>query len=117
MVQYPDPSAREAAIRRIAAEWAKIFDPNSMLVLAQARAYFDTEKDFKKIRAKVLYVLSRSDKIFPPSLAPQVMAALKAANVDATYFELDSDHGHLASNIDWAKWAPTLKAFLARLGS
>jgi homoserine O-acetyltransferase len=117
MAQYPDSSAREAAIRRTAADWAKLFDPNSMLVLAQARAHFDTEKDFAKMSAKVLYVLSRSDAIFPPSLAPQVMAALKAANVDATYFELDSDHGQLASNVDWAKWAPTLKAFLTRLGS
>ena len=37
-----------------------------------------------KIRAQVLYVLSRTDKLFPPSLAPSVMAELARAGVQAT---------------------------------
>lgn len=114
-LQFPDPSAREAAMRRMAEDWAKVFDPNSMIVLAQARARFDTEKDFAKIRAKVLYVLCRSDKVFPPTLAPDVMAKLKAADIDATYFEIDSDKGHLASGTDWQKWAPALQDFMHRI--
>src|SRR5882757_8935074 len=67
------------------------------------------------IRARVLYVLSRTDKLFPPSIAPEVMTKLKAAGVDATYFEIDSDKGHLASGADWNKWARVLSAFLQRL--
>jgi homoserine O-acetyltransferase len=43
------------------------------------------------------------------------MAKLKAAKVDATYFEIDSDNGHLASGIDWQKWAPVLRTFLQSL--
>ena len=65
-----------------------------MIALARARSHYNAEKDFAKIRAKVLYVLSRTDKLFPPSIAPDVMAKLKAARVDATYFEIDSDKGH-----------------------
>lgn len=113
--RYPDPAAREAAIRKLAESWATVFDPNSMIALAQARAHFDTEKDFAKMRAKVLYVLSRTDQLFPPAIAADVMAKLKAAKVDATYFEIDSDNGHMASGTEWQKWAPTLRTFLQRL--
>ena len=55
---------------------------------------------FGKIKAKVLYVLSRTDKLFPPEIAPGVMPALKAAGVDADYFLLDSELGHSASGRD-----------------
>ena len=64
----------------------------------------DAEPDLAKIRARVLYVLSRTDVLFPPRLAPDVMAKLQAAGVDATYVEIDSDFGHLASGADCAKW-------------
>ena len=93
----------------------KVFDANSLVVLRKASVRFDVEKDMPKIKAKVLYVLSRTDKLFPPSIAPDVMAKLKAAGVSADYFEIDSDYGHSASGLDAAKWAPRLKAFMAEL--
>jgi len=111
----PDPVKREQAIQRMAAEWATEFDGNCMLALRRAMTHFDASKEFGRIRAKFLYVLSRTDKLFPPSLAPEVMGALKAAGVDATYFELDSELGHMASHRDAAKWAPVLQGFLAPL--
>ena len=111
----PDPVRREQAIQRMAAEWSTEFDGNSMLALRRAMMSFDIAKDFGRIKAKILYVLSRTDKLFPPSLAPDVMAALKAAGVDASYFLLDSELGHMASHRDAAKWAPVLTAFLAPL--
>ena len=76
---------------------------------------FDAERDLAKIRAKVLYVLSRTDKLFPPSIAPGVMDKLAKAGVDAKYVEIDTDFGHSASGADWQKWAPALKDFLASL--
>ena len=39
----------------------------------------------------MLFVLSRTDKLFPPDIAPGVMQGLKAAGVDADYFLLDSE--------------------------
>lgn len=114
-VTIPEPERRAARIRQVAGAWARVFDPNSMITLRKASVRFDAEKDFAKIRAKVLYVLSRSDKLFPPSLAPDVMAKLKAAGVDARYVEIDSDFGHLASGPDWAKWAPALRDFISGL--
>lgn len=112
---FPDPQAREKAIRKLAEPWAKTFDGHSLVVLRRASVRFDAEKDFAKVRAKVLYVLSRTDKVFPPSIAPAVMEKLKTAKVEATYFEIDSELGHLASGLDAAKWAPVLREFMNRL--
>jgi len=112
-----DPDARAASLEIMAADWAGTFDPNSLLALRQAWVGFDTEKDFAKIRAKLLYVLCTTDAVFPPSLAPEVMAKLKSAGVDAAYFELESPFGHLALNPEANKWAPVLDAFLRRLPS
>src|SRR5258708_21314515 len=107
--RFPDPAKREAVIQQLAEPWARSFDPNSMIALAQARSHYNAEKDFAKIRAKVLYVLSRTDKLFPPSIAPDVMAKLKAAGVDATYFDIDSDKGHLPTGADCQRCDPTLR--------
>jgi homoserine O-acetyltransferase/O-succinyltransferase len=118
--RYPDKTEREAAIRRLAADWARDWDANSLVILRRATIGFDTVKDFAKIRAKVLYVLCRSDVLFPPGLAPRVMADLAAAGVEARYFEIDSDFGHSASGPEHAKWSPVLREFLtpfvAKLG-
>ena len=110
-----DPVQRAARLRQIAEIWARRFDPNSMVTLRKAAVKYDAERDFSQIRAKVLYVLSRTDKLFPPSIAPAVMAKLAAAGVDARYFEIDTELGHSASGPEWEKWAPTLKDFLAKL--
>jgi homoserine O-acetyltransferase/O-succinyltransferase len=107
-----DPAKIEAAIRDEAARWARGFDANSLLILARALRGFDVTAQFDKIKSKVLYVLSRTDKLFPPELADSVMPALKAAGVDADYFLLDSDYGHSASGLDAHKWTPRLKQFM-----
>jgi homoserine O-acetyltransferase len=110
-----DPQDIEAAIRDEAARWARGFDANSLIILAKALRTFDITARLGEIRAKVLYVLSRTDKLFPPEGAPGVMAALKAAGVDADYFLLDSDYGHSESGRDAHKWAPRLRQFIEGL--
>ncbi|MGE0223853.1 MAG: alpha/beta fold hydrolase [Acetobacteraceae bacterium] len=113
--RFPDKTRRDAELRRIAAAWADVFDANSLFILGRAMESYDITRDYAKIRVPVLYVLSRTDALFPPSLAPGVMAGLRQAGVEATYFALDSDHGHLASGADAAKWAPALRDFIAGL--
>ena len=110
-----DPDQRAARLRQLAEGWARQFDPNSMIALRKAAVKFDAERDFSRVRAKMLYVLSRTDKLFPPSIAPGVMDKLTRAGIDAKYFEIDTELGHSASGPEWAKWGPTLKDFLARL--
>jgi homoserine O-acetyltransferase len=102
---------------RMAEFWAEAFDGNSLVVLRRAAVAFDAEKDFSRIKARVLYALSTTDQLFPPSIAPAVMAKLEAAGVDASFHEIASDKGHLASGLDAAKWAPQLRAFMDRLAA
>ena len=102
-------------IEQIARQWARVFDANSMVVLRRALERFDTRPHFDRIKAKVLYVLSRTDRLFPPSIAPDVLRQLEAAGVDARYFEIDSELGHMASGHDAAKWAGELARFMAAL--
>jgi homoserine O-acetyltransferase/O-succinyltransferase len=109
------PKQREARIRRQAETWACEFDAHSLVVLRKASVRFDAQSHFNAIRAKVLYVISRTDQLFPPSMGARVMGRLQAAGVEATYVELDSNFGHLASGREADQWAPALRAFLARL--
>jgi homoserine O-acetyltransferase len=110
-----DPAQIEAAVRDESARWADSFDANSLIILAKALRGFDVTKQFDHIKAKVLFVLSRTDKLFPPDIAPGVMQRLKAAGVDADYFLLDSELGHSASGLDAHLWAPRLKVFMEGL--
>ena len=110
-----DPQQIEAAIREEARRWAEGFDANSLIILAKALRSFDVTQQLGKIKSKILYVLSRTDKLFPPELEPIVMAAFKQAGLDADYFLLDSEYGHTASGIDAAKWAPRLRQFMESL--
>jgi len=113
--RYPDPAEREAAIRETAANWARNWDANSLLILRRALIGFDARPDFRKIKARVLYLLCRSDALFPPKIAPAVMQALAEAGVAARYFEIDSDLGHSSAGPEHAKWSPVLREFLAPL--
>jgi homoserine O-acetyltransferase/O-succinyltransferase len=113
--RFPDPVAREAAIRELAANWAKNWDANSLLILRRALLGFDARPAFATIKAKVLYVLCRTDLLFPPKIAPAVIAALTAAGVEARYFEIDSELGHSSSGPEYRKWEPVLREFLAPL--
>jgi homoserine O-acetyltransferase len=110
-----DPGKIEAAIRDEAARWASSFDANSLIILAKALRGFDITARFGNITVKVLYVLSRTDRLFPPELAAGVMQGFKAAGVDAEYFLLDSAYGHSASGRDADRWSPRLRQFMARL--
>jgi homoserine O-acetyltransferase len=74
--RFPDPAEREAAIRETAANWAAKWDAHSLIILRRALLGFDTRPDFGRIKAKVFYMLCRTDNLFPPKIAPGVMDAL-----------------------------------------
>ncbi len=112
---FPEPAARRREIERLAGDWAESFDPHSLLVLGDALQRFDATPGLSRIRAKVLYVLSRTDAAFPPSLAAEVMPLLRSAGIDAVYAEIDSSYGHLASGIDAGKWSDMLRSFMESL--
>ncbi|MCC7271811.1 MAG: alpha/beta fold hydrolase [Alphaproteobacteria bacterium] len=110
-----DAAARDARIKELADAWSKKFDAHALLILRKAADRFDVTADLAKIRAKVLYVIARTDVLFPPSLKDTVMPALKAAGVDARYFEIDTEYGHTAAGNAWNKWTHVMRDFLAPL--
>ncbi len=110
-----DPAKRESMLQRMAEQWAREFDANSLVVLRRAAVRFNARKDLQRMKARVLYSLSTTDTLFPPSIAPDVMAALKTAGVEAEYFELVSEQGHMAPLTDCGTLAPQVRAFLDRL--
>jgi len=112
---HPDHAARDAAIRRRALDWARGFDANALVVLRRANIRFDVEPLLGRVRARVLYVLSRTDRIFPPSLFARVMPRLAAAGVPAESFEIDTEKGHSSGGADAAKWAHVLRRFMESL--
>lgn len=111
----PGPTERSAAIARRARQWAEGFDANTLLTIVKIIASYDVSSDLHKIKARLLYVLSRTDHLFPPTLAPDAMRRFKDAGVDAQYFEIDSENGHTAASTDAALWTPTLRAFMKSL--
>ncbi len=114
--RFPDPAALDAEIARQARAWAAEFDANSLIALAGAANDYDAAPGLPRITAKVQFVLSRTDALFPPAIAPATMAAFRAAGVEAEYVEIDSEFGHHAAGTDWAKWAPDLRRFMDSLG-
>ena len=108
--------AKEADAKVAAKSWARIYDGHSLVTLRRAIDGFDITQQYDKLKqAKVLYVNSKTDKLFDMALSPVYVSDMRRAGVDITYVELPSDKGHMASHQDAAMWAPILKAFIDKL--
>lgn len=110
-----DPEERARILAQGAREWAQNFDANALWIGMAIMGTHDVTADLDRMRAPVLYVLSRTDSLFPPSIAPEAMRRFRDAGVAAEYFEIDSRHGHSAAAVDAHLWMPTLQRFLASL--
>ena len=110
--QGMDTAQREDRLRAMALPWAQGFDAHALLVLRRAIVAFDAKPALAAIRARLLWVLSTTDSIFPASGGPAVVQGLRAAGVDASFHHLESAYGHLASGLDWQGWAEPLRRFL-----
>ena len=94
-------------------QWAERFDANSLIVLRKAGIQFDVRQELSLIRVPLLYILSRTDKLFPPAISVEAMRMFFEAKVDTTYFEIDSENGHQAPSVDPALWKKVIEEFLA----
>ena len=107
----------EAEAKIAAKSWAKIYDGHSLVTLRRAIDGFDITQQYDQLkRTKVLYVISKTDKLFDLTACAAYALDMRKAGVDITYVEMPSDKGHMASHADAAMWAPILGAFLKRLG-
>lgn len=110
--QHNDATSVDQALEQMAKRWATRFDPNAMIGLRHAINRFDVRPRLHQIRAQVLYVLASTDQLFPPSIACFTLEPLKKTAQPASYVEIPSNYGHLASSLDWQHWAEPLAAFL-----
>lgn len=108
-----DAAQAEAMLAAQARAWALDVDPSSLLVLAGAMERFDVRDRLDRMRAPLLWVLSRSDKRFPPALFAQAGPRLDAAGVRWTPLVIDSDRGHDAAGAEPQLWDARLRAFLS----
>ncbi|QBR03757.1 homoserine O-acetyltransferase family protein [Paraburkholderia pallida] len=113
--QFPNAADRDVEIVRLAEEWADKFDANSMLILMKAAEVFDVRPHLDGVKARVFLALSSTDRLFPTTMAEEVMQAFVRAGVTAEYHEIDSQFGHFASGVDAEKWSELLRTFIARL--
>jgi homoserine O-acetyltransferase len=101
-----DPEQRRAAMDVPCRAWAASFDPNSMVTLADAAEQFDVRERVAEIRARLLFVVCTTDKVFPPDAATREL--LRRVGAACRYLELDSPYGHMASGIEWQRLEPEL---------
>lgn len=107
---------KEAEAKVAAANWAKIYDGHSLVTLRRAIDGFDVTQQYDKVKqTRVLYVNSKTDKLFDLTVSLGHVMDMRKAGVDVTFVELPSDKGHLASHADAAMWAPILAAFIKSL--
>ncbi|MEI7874003.1 MAG: alpha/beta fold hydrolase [Alphaproteobacteria bacterium] len=106
----------EAEAKVAAKSWAKIYDGHSLVTLRRAIDGFDITKQYDQLKkTKVLYVISKTDKLFDLTDCATHVLEMRKAGVDLTYVEMPSDKGHMASHADAAMWAPILGAFMKSL--
>jgi len=106
----------EAEAKAAARGWAEAYDGHSLVTLRRAIDGFDITRQYDRLKqTKVLYVISKTDKLFDLTSCVAHALDMRQAGVDVTYVEMPSNKGHMASHADAAMWAPILAAFLKDL--
>ncbi|KXA90616.1 homoserine O-acetyltransferase [candidate division MSBL1 archaeon SCGC-AAA259B11] len=99
------------------------FDANSYLYITRAIDYFDLTNGgertlsgaFKEAKSKFLVVTITSDWLYPPYQSKQIVRALKANEVEASYTEIRSSYGHDAFLVEPGQLGHMITDFLSRI--
>ncbi|MDR2873516.1 MAG: homoserine O-acetyltransferase [Methanobrevibacter sp.] len=98
--------------------FVKRFDANSYIYITKAIDYFDLSKNgsliegFKDVISKVKIIAVNTDWLYPPIQSKEVFNALKANDVDVSYSELESSHGHDAFLLEEGQLNYLISGFL-----
>ena len=82
--------------------------------MAKANQLYNLEKEQSRIKAKVLFLPSKTDMIFPPELSRRWADKLKAQGNYVELYEIEGINGHLDGLFSIAKVGDRIKAFLAK---
>ena len=79
-----DETEAERELKQQARRWAGEFDANSLIALRKTLVGHDISPRLAAIEAPLLYVLCRTDSLFPPAMAPPAMAQFREVGVEAS---------------------------------
>lgn len=85
----------EAAIAQTARARASLADANSFLRLAKAVQLYDIRAIKDKLRAKILWIPAKQDKLIYPEYAERGVSDLRALGLDVHTTRLETEGGHL----------------------
>ena len=82
--------------------------------MAKANQLYNLEKQQSQIKAKVLFLPSHTDMIFPPELSKRWAEKLRAQGNYVEIYEIEGTSGHLDGLFSIGKVSDQLKAFLTK---
>ncbi|HET7656618.1 MAG TPA: homoserine O-acetyltransferase [Luteimonas sp.] len=117
-LEFEVESYLEAHARR----FVRNFDPNCYLYLSRSMDWFDLAETgdvhaaLAALRVdKALAIGVSTDILFPLQQQEQIAEGLRAGGCDAAFLPLDSPQGHDAFLVDFARFDPAVREFLAGL--
>ncbi|CAN5402088.1 homoserine O-acetyltransferase [soil metagenome] len=102
----------ESSIALTAAARAELADANSFLRLAKAVQLFDINGIKEKLRAKILWIPAREDKLIFPEYAERGIRDLRELGLDVQTTMLETDGGHLDGLNEIKTKTAEIRAFL-----
>jgi homoserine O-acetyltransferase len=82
--------------------------------MAKANQLYNLEKEQARIKAKVLFLPSKTDLIFPPELSRRAAQKLRAQGNYVELYEIEGTSGHLDGLFSIGKAADQIRAFLTK---
>jgi homoserine O-acetyltransferase len=111
----------ESYLRHQGSKFIQRFDANSLLYITKASDYFDlvertaggeSRRDLGSARTKFLVVSYTSDWLYPTYQAKELVQALKRADRDVSFCEIEADCGHDAFLIPDERLNKLVRGFL-----
>jgi len=93
---------------------ASATDAAHFVWMAKANQLYNLEKQQAQIKAKVLFLPSKTDMVFPPELSRRWAEKLRAQGNYVELYEIDGTSGHLDGLFSIAKVGEQIKAFLTK---
>jgi len=103
----------ESALEAAGRARARVADGNSIIYMSKAnQLYRLSDSEVKGIKAKILFVPSSSDLVFPPQLSQAALERFKALGGRAELFTLQGPGGHLEGVLNIDKAATVIGRFI-----
>ena len=110
----------EGYLRYRGDSFVKRFDANTYLYLTKAMDFFDLSggkliSSKKQLDLHFLVLGFKSDWLYPVSQQKDIVRALKAKHIDATYCEIDAAYGHDSFLLETEKQTHLVNHFLGKV--